>query len=323
MENTSVEPVTITALTDDYPLSAEAMALVGQTIPVGGSVSATYEVDKSEAGTYNNTANVTVKDNEGNPASDSDNETVTVTDVLPTLAVDKSVTPASKPEPGGSFDYAVKVTNTSPEAVTLTHVEDDKYGVIYDGESITLGPGESKIFPFSMTHTEAGVYPERQLRPARTTRATPRRVRTARQATVTDVNPTVDITKSVTPSKLPWPGGTFHFTLTIKNTSVEPVTITALTDTNISPVPGSLVGTTLAVGETKTVTYDGEPRGCNRSRREGLHEHRQGHGPRQRGQHRLGYGDRKRRGWQARQDQGLQVQRRGQGRHSSTRATSL
>ena len=33
--NTSVEPVTITALTERLPASAEAQALVGQTIPVG------------------------------------------------------------------------------------------------------------------------------------------------------------------------------------------------------------------------------------------------------------------------------------------------
>ena len=70
-----------------------------------------------------------------------------------------------------------------------------------------------------------------------------------------DVKPTVAITKTASPTKLPWPGGAFEFTLVIKNTSVEPVTITALTDTNINPVPGNLVGTTLAAGESKTVTY--------------------------------------------------------------------
>ena len=59
-----------------------------------------------------------------------------------------------------------------------------------------------------------------------------------------DVVPTVSITNSADPSTLPEPGGVFTYTLTIHNTSVEPVTITALTDTNaLSPGCLALIGT--------------------------------------------------------------------------------
>ncbi len=78
IHNSSAEAVTITALTDDNALSAECLALVGTSLPAGGTVTCTYSVSHSEAGTYDNTAFVTVEDNEGNTASDTDDETVTV-----------------------------------------------------------------------------------------------------------------------------------------------------------------------------------------------------------------------------------------------------
>ena len=49
--------------------SAECTALVGTSIPAGGTVSCTYAVTHTEAGSYANTASVTVADNEGNTAS--------------------------------------------------------------------------------------------------------------------------------------------------------------------------------------------------------------------------------------------------------------
>ena len=53
-------------------------------------------------GSYENTASVTVEDNDGNSASDTDSETVTVTDVLPVVDLVKDVIPATLAEPGGA-----------------------------------------------------------------------------------------------------------------------------------------------------------------------------------------------------------------------------
>ena len=88
-----MEAVTITALTDTNALSAQCLALVGTSLAAGASTSCTYTVTKNEAGSYPNTAEVTVKDNENNPASDSDTKTVTVTDVKPVVELTKTVTP--------------------------------------------------------------------------------------------------------------------------------------------------------------------------------------------------------------------------------------
>ena len=108
---------------------------------------------------------------------------------------------------------------------------------------------------YDITRTDAGVYPNTASVTVQDNEGSTASDSDSKSVTMVDVKPTVDITKSASPTKLPWPGGEFTFTLTIKNTSVEPVTITALTDTNINPVPGGLIGQTLAPGEVRTVTY--------------------------------------------------------------------
>ena len=85
--NDSVEQVTITTLTDDNALSDKCLTLIGTTLAAGASTSCQYTVSHTEAGIYPNTASVTVKDNENNAASDTDDATVTVTDVQPTITV--------------------------------------------------------------------------------------------------------------------------------------------------------------------------------------------------------------------------------------------
>ena len=83
--NNSVENVTITALTDDNPLPAACTDLIDDTLTPGQSVSCEYDVSHTAAGSYENTASVTVEDNEGNPTTDSDTATVTVVAMPKTL----------------------------------------------------------------------------------------------------------------------------------------------------------------------------------------------------------------------------------------------
>jgi hypothetical protein len=76
--NSSVENVTITALTDDNPLPAACTELIGDVMTPAQSVSCEYDVIHTEVGSYENTASVTVEDNEAIPASDSDSVSVAV-----------------------------------------------------------------------------------------------------------------------------------------------------------------------------------------------------------------------------------------------------
>ena len=101
--NNSVESVTITSITDDNALPEEITSLIGTTMAPGQVITKSYTVERTEAGTYPNSASVTVRDNEDNTATDSDSETVAVTDVEPTVTIDKSVDKSTLPQPGGEF----------------------------------------------------------------------------------------------------------------------------------------------------------------------------------------------------------------------------
>ena len=48
--------------------------------------------------------------------------------------------------------------------------------------------------------------------------------------TFTDALPSLDVTKAASPTSVAEPGGTVTFTVIVDNTSVEPITITSLTD---------------------------------------------------------------------------------------------
>ncbi len=256
--NTSVENVTITGLTDDNGLSAECLALIGTSIAAGGNASCTYTVSHTEAGTYPNDASVTVQDNETNSASDFDSESVTVTDVLPTVTLDKSVAPASLPEPGGAFTYTLLITNTSPESVTITALVDSNplsaACAALVGTSLTAGANTSCTY--TVSHTEAGTYPNTAQVTVQDNESNSASASDTATASVTDTAPTVTLDKSASPLTLPEPGGVFTFTLAIVNTSSEAVTITALTDDNaLSAECLALVGTSLAAGANTSCTY--------------------------------------------------------------------
>ena len=71
------------------------------------------------------------------------------------------------------------------------------------------------------------------------------------EVSVTDVLPTVDLTKTADPVTPAEPGGVFHFILSITNNSVENVTITVLTDSNaLSPECQDLIGAVLTARQT-------------------------------------------------------------------------
>ncbi|MCA1683875.1 MAG: hypothetical protein LC708_01915, partial [Actinobacteria bacterium] len=83
--------------------------------------------------------------------------------------------------------------------------------------------------------------------------------------TITDVRPALTVAKAADPPSRPEPGGTFRFTVTITNTSFEPVTTTSLVDDvygNLNGRGTCAIGTVLAPnGGTYTCAFDGEFRG--------------------------------------------------------------
>ena len=199
------------------------------------------------------------EDNDGTEATDTDDATVDFTNVAPSVTLDKTVTPASYPEPGGIFSYNLKITNTSPEDVTITSLTDtngaaDASLLPYLGKTMT--PGEVIEIPYTVQHTDTGIYQNAAAVSVVDNDGSPASAQDAESVSVTDVLPTVDLTKEVSPASMTEPGGVFTFTLTITNTSVEPVAITSLTDDNpLSDEVKALVGTILGAGEWVSVSY--------------------------------------------------------------------
>src|SRR6185436_7959007 len=97
---------------------------------------------------------------EGNEASATDTETVSVTDEKSSVHLDKSADPASRPEHGGAVVYTLTITNQSVEPVTITALTDDD---ALSAECLAL---IGTVLPvdgtasctYSVTHTNAGSY---------------------------------------------------------------------------------------------------------------------------------------------------------------------
>jgi uncharacterized repeat protein (TIGR01451 family) len=138
--NTSaVEAATVTAITDDVdgtaidvtqvggPVSATTCA-TGAVLAPGGTYTCTFTliVSGADAGdVVVDQIGITLADDDGNSVTPTDTETVAVTDVLPTIEVEKDNGGAAVAAPGGDVVFDVTVTNTSPdEPVVLTELTD-------------------------------------------------------------------------------------------------------------------------------------------------------------------------------------------------------
>ena len=115
----------------------------------------TRNIDLNAGESHTNVVSVIAVDDEGNPATDDDDNTVTATDVLPAVTVDKS-SDGEVLEGGENQVYTIKIANTSAaDAVTVTYLDDDKFGNLLPeaeaafGGTITLGVNED--FTFQVT----------------------------------------------------------------------------------------------------------------------------------------------------------------------------
>ncbi|MEZ4597173.1 MAG: hypothetical protein R3C32_10345 [Chloroflexota bacterium] len=138
VHNTSaVDTVTIDSLVDDVHGDLDGQGDCAVPFDIAPDESSTCAFTAAVLGNagYVETDTVTASgvDDDGASVSDQDDATVTVLDVAPSIAVDKTADPLTLPEPGGDFTFAVTVTNDSVEPVTLTSLVDDVYGDL-DGQ---------------------------------------------------------------------------------------------------------------------------------------------------------------------------------------------
>ena len=164
VENIGNEDVTLNSLSDTVfgNLDGKGTCDVPQTILIGGSYSCSYTVflASDSLTAHYNVVTATAVDDDGTPATDDDNETITFADIKPTVTIDKSVTPSILAEPGGDFTFTLKIKNTSTENVNITSLVDSNalsqecLGLVGD----TLVPGQEVTCSYTVSHTTVGVY---------------------------------------------------------------------------------------------------------------------------------------------------------------------
>lgn len=209
----------------------------------------------------------------------SDDATVTIANVNPSLIVTKTASPESVSENGGDVTFTVTIENTSvsSDPVTIDSLEDSIYGdltllgcadpgIIQPGDTYTC---EFTVWldadvctsgaPCSETNTATAVGSDDD--------GTPISESDSATVTITNDPSSIDVTKTASRTSVPESGANVTFTFTIVNTSFsDTVTIDAITDDVFGDltlegcsVPGDLAprGGTWACSITKWI--GGEP----------------------------------------------------------------
>ncbi|MCA1684136.1 MAG: hypothetical protein LC708_03300, partial [Actinobacteria bacterium] len=269
--NPGIKPITLTVLDDDVygDLNGRGTCSIGATLAAnGGTYSCSFPGDFFGVGgqTQTDTVTTTGVDAQGNSVSASDDAIVAITTLLPSITVQKSVTPSSLPEPGGTFTFTATVNNTSQEVLTLTAFTDDVYGDLNGQgtcavpQTLPVGGSYTCTFPGGFT----GLAPDTQTDTVTGTAvdALGRQVTAEDDAivTLTPIPPTIAVVKTADPLTRPEPGGNFTFTVATTNTSIKPLTITALTDDVYGDLNGQgtcAIGAVLQPGGTYTCSFTG------------------------------------------------------------------
>jgi uncharacterized repeat protein (TIGR01451 family) len=287
--NIGPNQLTITSLTDviegvaaPVNLNGQGNCILGAVLAadpdglgplVGGSYSCTFTREFLGIGGASQDDVVTVigVDELGQQATDDDDATINITDVVPNIQVVKDATPESLPEPGGTFTFTVTVTNTSIEPLTITSLEDDVYenidtlGTCTDAIGTVLAPSGGTYtceFPGDFEGSAGDQQIDTVTVIAVDDEGTEATDSDTATVTLTGVAPTVQVVKTASPETRPAPGGTFTFTVVVTNTSSEDVTITTLTDDIYGDISTqgtctNAIGTVLAPAATYSCAFDG------------------------------------------------------------------
>ena len=134
VKNTSaVDSVTISSLSDNVygNLDGKGSCDVPFNLAPGRATPAPSRApSRGNAGSsHTDVVTASGTDDDGNPVSDHDDATVTITDVAAAIEVTKTANPTSLPEPGGNATFDVKVENLSAvDSVTISSLSDNVYG---------------------------------------------------------------------------------------------------------------------------------------------------------------------------------------------------
>ncbi|MFN8103430.1 MAG: SpaA isopeptide-forming pilin-related protein [Acidimicrobiia bacterium] len=247
VQNTSsVDTVTINTLVDNVYGNLDGQGTCDVTPAVVLAPGATYSCAFTGAVTGNagtvhtDTVTASGTDDDGQPVSDTDDATVTITDVPSSIQVTKDANPTSLPEPGGNATFNVSVQNTSSvDTVTISTLTDNVYGNL-DGKGtcdvsppIVLAPGAtySCAFTGAVSGNAGSVHTDTVTASGTDDDGTAVSDTDDATVSINDVPSSITVTKDANPTSLPEPGGNSTFSVSVHNDSaVDTVTISTLTD---------------------------------------------------------------------------------------------
>jgi uncharacterized repeat protein (TIGR01451 family)/LPXTG-motif cell wall-anchored protein len=251
-------------------------ALIGTTLAVGGSTSCTFTLDVTgDAGdVVGDTVTVTGTDDDGDAVSGAGSETVAVTDVPSSIAVTKTASVGSVPEPGGPVTYTVAIANTSAaDAVTIGSITDAVAGgspfaaggtcPALVGTTLAVGGSATCTFTLDVSGNAGATVPDTVVVSGTDDDDAAVSASDSAVVDVVDVASSLVVTKTPSVDSLPEPGGDVTYAVTIENTSpADPVVITTITDAVGGGAPfavagtcDDLVGTTLEPGASASCTF--------------------------------------------------------------------
>lgn len=250
VKNKAPEDFILTALIDDTygNLNGQGTCVTPQTIAADSTYSCTLTKTLASDSLTPHVDVLTASghDPQDNPASGSDDATVTFVDVLPSVTVTKSASPSVLPESGGAVTFTFVVKNESLEMLYLSTITDDKFGDL-NGKGTCSAPqtivglgsytcvyttflGDWALNPFDNTVTVVGTDNEGN----RASDSDSFRV------TFTDLLPQISLTKTANPTIVRSTGDYVDYTFTITNIGQEMVKVTSFTDPQIALSPACL-----------------------------------------------------------------------------------
>ena len=245
--NSTVDTATLSSVTDTY--GTPDCGGVTELGP-GEFVTCTFSYEHlgNFGDSWKNTVTVVATDDDGAPVGGDSNEiTVSLTDVLPDVTVTKTANPAPAyvPETGGNVTFDFVVTNNSTEAATITALSDDKFGTLAGDADCQVGTvlAGGVSCSFSATFAiPAGDYPGTHINIFTATGGdndgNSDSGTDSETVTYTDVLPDITVTKTGLPTSVPEIGGNVTFTFEVINHSTEAATITVLSDNKFGTLAG-------------------------------------------------------------------------------------
>ena len=155
------------------------------------------------------------------------------------ILVTKVAQPDSLPEPGGNVEFTFTVTNPSQASITVDTLNDSVYGdlTLYAGGTCTVPQPLAPTASYTCTITAPltggpGAQTETVTASGTDQHGDPVSDTAIAQVIITDILPTIVLTKTVEPISLPEPGGVVTYSVDIANTSAptDPITLTSLLD---------------------------------------------------------------------------------------------